>query len=204
MKTITSLLYADETAGRLDLENRLRELPALQTVLMWPGILTAITTDILEFLRMPVGDLAISAYQRFKRIEDAKQETAKSLGRTVVQLMDHEIENKIEPRIEVEINGVVQTLLELELAAKLSVESVTAVVEAGRLVDIAPGSATASVTLSAAGLELAKAETQPVDLSVPEEARIVVDLTAVGEPIIDRLTVTGPQHSRQPQTTPDM
>jgi hypothetical protein len=31
---------------------------------------------------------------------------------------------------------------------------------------------------------LAKAETQPVDLAVPKEATIVIDLTAMGEPII--------------------
>lgn len=196
MNTITSLLYPDEPAGRLALENELRELPAMQLVLIWPGILAAITADILEFLRMPIGDFSISAYERYRRIADAKRETAESGGRQVVQLMDHEIGHKMEPKVEVEINGVPQTLINFELEVSLSVESVTAIVESGRLVDIAPGSATGSVSLSAAGISLAKAETQPVDLAVPDEARVMIDLTAMGEPIVDRFPVSASTETR--------
>lgn len=190
MNTITSLLYPDESGGRLALESELRKVPAMQAVLIWPGILAAIAADILEFLRMPIGDFSISAYQKYKRIADAKRETAESGGREVVQLMDHEIEHKMEPKVEIEINGAPQTLIKLELEVRLSVESVTAIVETGRLVDIAPGTATAAVSLSAAGFALAKAETQPVDLTVPDEARVMIDLTAMGEPIVDRFPVS--------------
>lgn len=190
MKTITSLLYPDESAGHLELEEKLGELPAMRAVVVWPGILAAITTDILEFLKMPVGDFAISAYQKHKRIAEAKRETAETLGRQVVQLMEHEIEHEIQPRVEIEINGVRKTLFNLELKVRLSVETVTAIVESGRLVDIATGAAHASVNLSAAGLPLAKAETRPVDLVVPDEARVLIDLTVMGEPIADRFPVT--------------
>lgn len=197
MNTITSLLYPDEPAGRLALENALREVPAMQALLVWPGILAAVTTDILEFLRMPIGDLSVSAYQRYKRIADARRETAESGGRQVVQLMDHEIEHKMQPKVEIEINGSPQELINLEVEVSLSVESVTAIVESGRLVDIAPGTATAAVSLSAAGFALAKAETQPVDLAVPDETRAMIDLTAMGEPVVDRLPVSGSPVTRQ-------
>jgi len=202
MNTITSLLYPDESAGRLALENELREVPTMQAVLIWPGILAAITGDILEFLRMPVGDLSMSAYERYQRIADAKRETAESRGRQVVQLMDHEIGHKMEPKVEIEVNGVPQTLINLELEVSLSVESVTAIVEAGRLVDLAPGSATATASLSAAGIPLAKAETQPVDLAVPDGARVTIDLTAMGEPIVDRFGVSGSTDTRAGRPAP--
>lgn len=202
MNTITSLLYPDEPAGRHALENALREVPAMQALLVWPGILAAVTTDILEFLRMPIGDLSVSAYQRYKRIADARRETAESGGRQVVQLMDHEIEHKMQPKVEIEINGSPQELINLELEVSLSVESVTAIVESGRLVDIAPGTATAAVSLSAAGFALAKAETQPVDLAVPDETRVMIDLTAMGEPIVDRLPVSESTVTRQSRRAP--
>lgn len=189
MNTITSLLYPNEATERLELESQLRELPAIQSVLAWPGVLAVIASDILEYLRMPIGDFAASAYQKYKSIDDAKRETAKSLGRQVVQLMDHQIDHMVKPEVEIEVNGVRQTLIDLELLVELKVESVTAVVEAGQLVDVAPGSATASLRLSAGGVELAKAETQPVDLAQPHEATFVVDLTAMGEPIVHRFPV---------------
>lgn len=200
MKTITSLLFADEAAGRSQLESKLGTLPAAQTVLAWPGVLAAMASDILAFFRIPVGDFAASAYQKYDLIEDARRETAESLGRQVVELMSHEIDHKIEPEVEIELNGVRQTLFNLELKVKLAVESVTAVVDSGRMTDIAPGSATASLSLSAGGVELAKAETQPVDLALPDKTRVVVDVTAMGEPIVDQFPVgraqgTAPGHT---------
>lgn len=141
----------------------------------WPGVVALIAKDILAYLDMPIGSLA-----------------AQPPGsRQVVQLMEHKITNKLEPRIEMEVKGVTQTLLGLELATELSVESATAIVESGRLVDIAPGSAKASVTLSAAGVELAEAESQPVDLALAKEAKIVIDLTALGEPSVHEGPIAG-------------
>jgi hypothetical protein len=141
---------------------------------------------------MPISNLAVSAYQKHRRIEAAIRETARSPGTPqVVQLMEHTIRSKLEPTVDIEVNGVTKTLLRLELAAEISVEAVTAVVQSGQVVDIAPGSATAKLTLSAAGVELAKAETQPVELAVPKEATIVIDLTAMGEPIIHPAPAAG-------------
>jgi hypothetical protein len=185
MTTLAELLYADESAGRLDLEEKLRDHPAFQSVKRMPGVLALIAKDILAYLDLPIGSLAASAYEKHERMERAKRETAQPPGsRQVVQLMEHKITNELKPRIEIEVKGVTQTLLDLELATELSVESATAVVEAGRLVDIAPGSAKASVTLSAAGVELAKAETRPVDLALAKKA--VIDLTALDEPSMNR------------------
>ena len=187
MKTLAELLYPDEPAGRLELEEELRNHPAFQTAKTWPGVLALIAKDILAYLDMPIGGLALSAYQKHETIEKAKRETAQLPGsRQVVQLMEHKITNELKPRIEIEVKGVTQTLLDLELATELSVESATAVVEGGRLVGIAPGSAKASVTLSAAGVELAKAETRPVDLALAKEAKNVIDLTVLDEPSMNR------------------
>jgi hypothetical protein len=192
MKTLAELLYPDESAGRLELEEKLRNHPAFQSVKTWPGVVALIAKDILAYLDMPIGSLAVSAYQKHERMEKAKRETAQPPGsRQVVQLMEHKITNKLEPRIEMEVKGVTQTLLGLELATELSVESATAIVESGRLVDIAPGSAKASVTLSAAGVELAKAESQPVDLALAKEAKIVIDLIALGEPSVHQGPIAG-------------
>lgn len=185
MTTLAELLYSDESRGRLDLEEKLRSHPAFQSVKAMPGVVALIAKDILAYLDVPIGSLAASAYEKHERMERAKRETAQAPGsRQVVQLMEHKITNELKPRIEMEVKGVTQTLLGLELATELSVESATAVVESGRLVDIAPGSAKVSVTLSAGGVELAKAETQPVDLGVAKEAKVVIDITAHDEPSV--------------------
>ena len=185
MTTLASLLYRNETAAHEDLEAALRSHKLMQIALVaWPGILPQITEGIVTFLEMPIGNLATAAYQKYRLVETAIRETARSPGTPqVVQLMKHTIRSKLEPTIDIDFNGVTETLLRLELSTQISVDSVTAVVQSGQLVKIAPGSATAKLTLSAGGVELAKAETQPVDLAVPKEATVVVDLTAMGDPI---------------------
>ncbi len=185
MTTLAALLYRDDRTAQANLEAALRDHELMQPALAWPGALPQIAEGILAFLEMPIGNVAVSAYLKHRLIEAAIRETARSPGTPqVVQLMEHTIRSKLEPTVDIEVNGVTKTLLRLELAAEISVEAVTAVVQSGQVVDIAPGSATAKLTLSAAGVELAKAETQPVELAVPKEARIVIDLTARGEPII--------------------
>ncbi len=192
MTTLAALLYRDDRTAQTDLEAALRNHELMPSVVAWPGVLPRIAEGILAFLEMPISNLAVSAYQKHRHIEAARRETARSPGTTqVVQLMEHTIRSKLEPTVDIEVNGVTNTLLRLELAAEISVEAVTAVVQSGQVVDIAPGSATAKLTLSAAGVELAKAETQPVELAVPKEATIVIDLTAMGEPIIHPAPAAG-------------
>lgn len=188
MMSLAYLLYPDARTAPADLEAALRDNKLLEPVLAWPGVSQEIAGGILAFLEMPIGNLAVSAYQKYRRIEVAKRETAKSPGlRQVVELMEHTIRNKLEPTVDIEVEGLTKRLLRLELQATISVEAVIAVVESGQLRDIRPGSATAEVTLGAGGIELAKARSQPVDLAVPKEARIVIDLTAAGEPITQPL-----------------
>ena len=192
MTTLAALLYRDDRTAQGDLEAALDNHELMPSVVAWPGVLPRIAEGILAFLEMPISNLAVSAYQKHRHIEAAIRETARSPGtRQVVQLMEHTIRSKLEPTVDIEVNGVTKTLLRLELAAEISVEAVTAVVQSGQVVDIAPGSATAKLTLSAAGVELAKAETQPVELAVPKEATIVIDLTAMGEPIIHPAPAAG-------------
>ena len=192
MTTLAALLYRDDRTAQADLEAALDNHGLMKSVVAWPGVLPQIAEGILAFLEMPISNLAVSAYQKHRHIEAARRETARSPGTPqVVQLMEHTIRSKLEPTVDIEVNGITKTLLRLELAAEISVEAVTAVVQSGQVVDIAPGSATAKLTLSAAGVELAKAETQPVDLAVPKEATIVIDLTAMGEPIIHPAPAAG-------------
>ena len=192
MTTLAALLYRDDRTAQADLEAALYNHGLMKSVVAWPGVLPQIAEGILAFLEMPISNLAVSAYQKHRHIEAARRETARSPGiPQVVQLMEHTIRSKLEPTVDIEVDGVTKTLLRLELVAEISVEAVTAVVQSGQVVDIAPGSATAKLTLSAAGVELAKAETQPVDLAVPKEATIVIDLTAMGEPIIHPAPAAG-------------
>ena len=185
MTTLASLLYRNETSAHEDLEAALRSHNLMKIALAaWPGVLPQITEGILAFLEMPISSLATASYQKYRLVETAIRETARSPGTPqVVALMKHTIRSKLEPTIDLDFNGVTETLLRLELAAEISVDSVTAVVQSGHVVKITPGSATAKLTLSAGGVELAKADIQPVDLAVPKEATVVVDLTAMGEPI---------------------
>ena len=168
MTTLASLLYRNDKTAQADLEAALRNRKLMQIALAWPGVLPQITKGVLTFLEIPIVDVAVAAYQKHRLIEIASRETARSPGTSqVVQLMEHTIRSKLEPTIDIDISGVTKTLFRLELATEISVDSVTAVVQSGHVVDIAPGSATAEITLSAAGVELAKANTQPVELIVP-------------------------------------
>jgi hypothetical protein len=192
MNTIAELLYADEPGGRQRLEKAIRKHRLIESRLMWPAVLTLIAEGIMAFLDMPAAHLAASAYEKHRRIEVAKRETAGPPGtRQVVQLMKHTIHSRLEPKVEIEINGVPKTLLRLALMTELTIESVTAIVQSGHLVDITPGSATAEATLSASGITLAKAKPRPIDLAVPAKGRIVVDLTVLGEPIVRQVQTAG-------------
>lgn len=190
MSTLAGLLYPNAENAHTQLTERLRRHPLGASVSAWPGVLATVAKDILVFLDMPAGNLAVVAYQKHRLINEARRETADTPGsRQVVQLMKHRITNHQQSTIEVEVNGVRKTLATLVVMAELSVESVTAIVESGHLIDLAPGFATGTLVLSAAGAELARAETQPVDLSIPHKTRVVVELAALGEPVVDRVVV---------------
>ena len=184
MTTLAGLLYPDAENAEEDLEAALDGHDLLGPALAWPGVPGQVSEGILAFLQMPIGNLGVAAYQKHRQIKEAMSETATSPGTPrVVKLMEHTIQSKLEPTVDIEVEGVTKTLLRLELKARITVEAVTAIVESGHVVDITPGEATADVTLSASGVELAKAKSRPVDLAVPKEARIVIDLTVAGEPI---------------------
>jgi hypothetical protein len=183
MTTFANLLFGNDEAARADLETALRE-KMTHPALGLPGVPAQIADGIVTFLTMPLGNLAVAAYDHHQRIEEARRNSAKSPGvPEVVKLAEHKIKSKLESTVDLEIYGVSQTVLRFELASEITVESLTAVVESGRVTDLTPGAATGQVTLSTAGIELARAHTQPVELAVPKETRIVVDLTALGEPV---------------------
>ncbi len=184
MTTLAALLYRNVKDAGADLEAKLRDHNLLKAVAAIPGAVGDVAEVVLTFLDTPIGNLAIQAHQKHRLIEQAKRQTARAPGsRQVVKLHKHTVKHKQKPKVEMEINGLTTTVLELELEAVLSIETLEATVDSGHVVDLTPGEATAEVTLSAGGIELARAETRPVDLSLPEEATIVIDLTAMGEPI---------------------
>jgi len=183
MTTLAGLLYPDAQDAQADLEAALRSNDLLRPALAWPGVAGQVTKGILEFLQMPIGSLGVAAYQQHPRVQAAMRETATSAETPrVVKLMEHTIESKLEPTVDVEVSGVTKTLLRLQLKARITVEAVTVIVESGQVADITPGLASAELTLSAFDIELANATAQTVDLAVPKEATIAIDVAATGEP----------------------
>lgn len=184
MTTLTELLYHDRPAAASKLRADLVDRDLLPGVARGPGTVGEVVDAIVSWLEMPLADLAVTAYLRHRLIEAAKRNTSRAPGtREVVRLLKHTIHVKQEASVEVEIGAKTVTVVRLEVTAEITVDAVTAVVEAGHIKEIAPGEARGSVTLKAGGVELAAVRSRPVDLTVPDQAKIVIDLTGIGEPI---------------------
>lgn len=178
MTNLATMLYPDERTARVGLAAALERSQLMRKSALAEGVASQVTEGMLALLRMPVGNLALAAYQKHSMVESARQETLQTPGsRQVVQLLKHTIKTRQEPTIDLVVNGITKTLARLTLEAEISVEAVTVAVEAGRIVETTPRQAEASLVLSAGKVELARAQMQPVDLGYPREANVVVDLT---------------------------
>lgn len=168
-KTLTDILYADrgEATARLHTAFADRDLPGWAAAS--PGFATRAAGAVLALLDMPIGNFVFAAYRKHRLVEAARAASLETGVPQVVQLLEHTIRSCQQPEVEMEVNGVAETLLTLDLVAEVKIEVVTLVVSEGRIVDTAPGKAIASVAVSLGDTELARAEAEPIDLGKPRE-----------------------------------
>lgn len=126
-----------------------------------------VSGSLLDLLDMPIGNLAVHAWNGVQQVERAKQRTLEAPGsREVIRLGRHSITSTQSPTVEASLAGTTVTVLRLTVEVRIQVFGVRLVVEAGRLVNITPGEAQASATVSADGLTLFHRDTRPIDLDV--------------------------------------
>lgn len=111
-----------------------------------------LATTIATLLDMPVGDLAVQAWEQGRRVRVACQQTRGHPGsRQVVRLLEQ--------------GPVHGTLLTLTLDVEIAVSLTDVVVEQGRIVDVRPGTASAEAKLAVGGVVLARRKTRRFDLT---------------------------------------
>jgi hypothetical protein len=116
-----------------------------------------IVNPVLQLLELPVGNLALQGWHNYHQVSTAKARTAGGPGaREVVRLLEHTISSSLSPTVDVSVGAASVTVLSLEIEVEIRVSTVNLVVEGGNVVWVAPGNATATVTLSASGVTVAK------------------------------------------------
>lgn len=125
-----------------------------------------LATTIATLLDMPVGDLAVQAWEQGRRVRVACQQTRGHPGsRQVVRLLEHTISSTQHPAVDVDAGPVHGTLLTLTLDVEIAVSPTDVVVEQGRIVDVRPGTASAEAKLAVGGVVLARRKTRRFDLT---------------------------------------
>jgi hypothetical protein len=163
--SLSSLLLPTRSAEAL-LRQRLEALLTSSPV---ASLATDVGDDtagaLAELLDMPVGNLAVGAWQKHRRVRAACEQTRRRpRSRQIVRLMAHTVTARQEPTVELTISGTTHRLLVLVLEVKIQVSGVHVVVERGHIAAVRPGTASASATLSAAKVRLAHGSIPTIDL----------------------------------------
>jgi hypothetical protein len=168
MTTLAELLYGDRAHAARDLRNR---APALLAASSAPALGVTINplelaTTISRLLDMPVGDLTMYAWEQQRRVRAACQQTREHpASRQIVRLLEHTFTSTQHPTVDVEAGPVHATLLTLTVHVEIAVNPTDIVVESGRIVDVRPGTASATAKLLVGDVVLTQRQTRRLDLT---------------------------------------
>jgi hypothetical protein len=167
MTTICELLGLDAAKRRRQLTTSVeRAIARVPGLVAGPAVALQAYGAITGLLRVPVGTLALVAWDRHQRVLAACRSTADVPGaREVVALREHTITTTRRVDVELDVAGATRRLLELVLTVRIEVAAVELVVEEGRVSEARPGTARASAVLTADGFELARQTLRPVTLA---------------------------------------
>jgi hypothetical protein len=183
--TVRSVLFPgqdDETVARqpgwdgavrglTELPRRLRPLAGRQLALA-----------VAEVLSFPVGDLLVAGWRTHSALRAAGWATLRHPGaRELVTLASHRITTTYHPRINLIVDGVEIETVTFDLAIDATVDSLQAIVRAGRLAEIQSGRTGLKVGLSWRGVELASA-TAEIDAALTVSLGDGVELVSFAEP----------------------
>jgi hypothetical protein len=170
MTSLATMLFDTPAAGRARLDALLGptgldigRLTVAGSAIQPPQVSGA----LLDLFDLPIGNLAVQGWSHALEVEHAKQRTRAAPGsREVVTLGKHSITSTQSPTVEASLGGTTIPVLRLTVEVRIQVSAVRLLIEAGQLVDITPGQARASATVSADGVTLFQCDTRQVDLNV--------------------------------------
>ena len=167
MTTLAALLYGND-------EQAMNKLTEQAPALLATSRASLRGVDIQPFqiamaisclLTMPVGNLALVAWEQERSVRAAGEHTLQYPGsRQVVRLLEHTVSSTQNPTIDVDAGPVRATLLTLTLQVDLSISATDLVIEQGRVAEMRAGPTTAWASLSAGSALLARSKPVEVDL----------------------------------------
>jgi hypothetical protein len=117
-------------------------------------------------LNLDLGDVLLSAWQRYAKLTDAARRTlAVSGSEEIVPLAAHTVRSTYAPYVDLVANGVRIHSFKFELEIVFELTALQAIVRAGTLVALRGGECVVTATLSLDGVHLAKKD-RTVDLEL--------------------------------------
>ncbi|MFC5379249.1 hypothetical protein [Aquipuribacter nitratireducens] len=169
MTTVTHLLGVDTDDGAAALSRglaaALRAVPDLGV----DGLRLPVDdlVDVVrELLSVPVGNLAVRAWQGERAVVAARRRTLEHPGeRVVVELFHHTVTSTQEPTVDLSVEGLGRRpVLRLTLEVTLDVDALLVTVSGGRVERLSPGRASATAELSVSGATLLRRHVDVVGL----------------------------------------
>ena len=117
-------------------------------------------------LNLDLGDVLLSAWQKYAKLTDAARRTlAVSGSEEIVPLAAHTIRSTYSPHVDLVVNGVRVHSFKFELEIVFELTALQAIVRAGTLTALRGGECVVTAVLSLDGVQLVK-KIRPVDLEL--------------------------------------
>jgi hypothetical protein len=125
-----------------------------------------IATVTESLLDLDLGDVLLSAWQKYSKLTGAARRTlAVSGSEEIVSLVAHKIQSTYSPHVDLVVDGVLIHSFTFELAITFEVMALQAVVSAGTLAALRGGGCVITANLGLEGVELVRTA-RPVDLEL--------------------------------------
>lgn len=182
--TIRDLLFGEEPGKPVDqLAQALQDNSTLRAVLASLPAPTAVVAQELatatdRLLSLNLADIAAGGWKKYQALTEAARSTRdRPNARKSVTLVTHLIESSHRPKVELLVNDVSMTLIEIGLQLTFTMAGVRAIVEQGRLTKIESGSCTVAGSIAIQQVELTKKERE---FDVPGVVRLGNGLELLG------------------------
>lgn len=164
--SVVHLLWGDSGRAGDQLERRLREERVSRTALAKAGATTArsggvlderISAVVRDAVDVDLGGIVITSWTGYRALREAAARTRDAPGPPEpVVLAEHEITSTHQPLVDILIDGTQVQRLTFELVLALTLRSVVAMVDRGKLVAVRGGQVAASAALTLNGVTLAE------------------------------------------------
>ena len=155
-----------------------------------------------DLLRLDLGDVLMRGWAKHSDLKAAGRRTVQEPGsEEVVTLSTHAISSTHRPYVDVRVDDVLLSRVQLAILLSLTVTGLVAVVRDGCLIEVRSGSCRLKGTLDCEGVRIGERATS---FALPERLRIPAGLRLVPEPGISATTTDGDEHiiEGQPPPTP--